>query len=108
MSFSSQNPPAFLSRQISSARRFYFWKPGKNTADLTVYCAGVEHCSPDYLIVRRSFPYFALEMVVGGTGTLLLNGHEAALGPGVIFTYGGEIAHRIVSSTAHPLLKYFV
>lgn len=101
-------PPEFLSRQISSARRFYFRKPGKNTANLTVYCAGVEHCSPDYFIERRSFPYFALEMVVGGKGSLLLNGQEAVLGPGLIFTYGGEIAHQITSSKEHPLLKYFV
>ncbi|NJM56093.1 MAG: hypothetical protein HC841_09555, partial [Verrucomicrobiae bacterium] len=47
--------PAFVSRQVSEARRYYLdLKPSRKAA-LTVVCGGVETTAPDYRVERRTF-----------------------------------------------------
>lgn len=69
---------------------------------------GFERCAPDYRIDRRDFPWYSLEFVSQGTGTLYLDGREEALKAGSFFTYGPSVPHRIESSPENPLAKYFV
>lgn len=70
-------------------------------------CGGFERCRPDYRIDRPDFPWFLVEFVHGGRGTVTLNGVEAALKSGVFFIYGPGIEHHIASDPEKPLLKYF-
>ena len=101
-------PPDFFSAQVSQARRFYFnLKPSPKTK-LAVVCGGVEHCAPDYAVVRKSFPFYSVEFVAQGDGRLKLNGSEHRLQPGIVFTYGPEIAHDISNQSHGPLIKYFI
>ncbi|TAE76896.1 MAG: AraC family transcriptional regulator [Verrucomicrobia bacterium] len=99
-------PPAFLSRQVESSRVFFFDAP--NGADFQVRCGGLERCRPDYRIKRQGFPWFLLEFVHGGRGSLVIDGAEATLKSGVFFLYGPGVPHRIVSDPDKPLVKYFV
>ena len=75
---------------------------------LAVVCGGRERCSPEYIIRRDDFPYCSLEFVAQGKGTLTLSGREMAILPGSVFTYGPGVPHRIATSAAAPLVKYFV
>lgn len=99
--------PVFFSTNVVAARRFYFnLTPPKRTA-LAVICGGVEKCAPDYNIHRTTFPFYAIEYVARGRGTLTMGGREHTLLPGRLFSYGPGVAHQIRSDPANPLVKYF-
>ena len=100
--------PDFFSAQSSEAKRFYLDLNPPRGAALTVVCGGCEHCAPDYEIHRRSFPYWSVEFVAQGKGTLTLDGRRHELMPGTLFAYGPGIAQHIVSDPQERLVKYFV
>jgi AraC-like DNA-binding protein len=100
--------PGFFSTQVSEARRFYLSLNPRHATDLAVVCGGCEQSDPHYQIHRKTFPYFCLEHVAGGHGTLLLDGQRYTLQPGVVFTYGPGVEHSIIPDEGHSLLKYFV
>jgi AraC-like DNA-binding protein len=98
--------PGFFSLQVSEARIFYRDITAKNA--LHVISGGCEHCSPNYRNERNTFPYFCLELVVGGSGTVVWGDKSHPLGPGSVFSYGPGIFHRIQSDEHRPLVKYFI
>ncbi|HLZ52859.1 MAG TPA: AraC family transcriptional regulator, partial [Verrucomicrobiae bacterium] len=53
-------PPDYFSTQVSRARRFYLNLNPAPRTDLAVVSGGVEHCTPDYVIGRKSFPFYAV------------------------------------------------
>ncbi|HYW78813.1 MAG TPA: AraC family transcriptional regulator [Thermoguttaceae bacterium] len=100
--------PDFFSLQVCDARRFYLDLAPPPDVPLTVVCGGWEHCEADYRIRRSDFPYYSIEFVARGKGTLVLAGKEFALLPGTFFCYGPGISQDITTDAADPLLKYFV
>lgn len=100
--------PDFFSAQISEARRFYLDLNPQRRVSLAVVCGGCEHCAADYEIHRRSFPYWSIEFVARGKGTLTLGGRPHMLMPGTLFAYGPGIAQHIASDPRERLVKYFV
>ena len=100
--------PDFFSVQISEAKRFYLDLKPPRRATLAVVCGGCEHCAADYEIRRRSFPYYSIEFVARGKGTLVLNGRKHDLMPGTLFAYGPGVSQQITSDSRSPLVKYFV
>jgi hypothetical protein len=100
--------PAFFSTQVTEARRFYLDLSPPPDQRLVVICGGCEHCTPDYAIHRATFPYYSLEFVARGTGTVQLGGQKFALKPGRFFSYGPGIPQNIATDSAEPLVKYFV
>lgn len=100
--------PHFISRQVTQARRFYLdLKPRADTA-LSVVCGGWERCARDYRVERADFPFYSVEWVVSGEGTLGLGGADYSLEPGSLFSYGPGIAQRIATHPRKTLSKYFV
>ena len=97
---------AFVSKQVESSRLFFLDRD--EDEDFTVVFGGFERCRPDYRIDRRDFPWFSLEFVNRGTGSLHLGESVHELGPGSFYLYGPSLAHRIESSPENPLGKYFV
>lgn len=97
---------SYVSRQVESSRLFFLDPPGEG--EFTVVFGGFERCGADYRIDRRNFPWFCLEFVNRGAGTLHLGGADHKLQPGSFFLYGPGLAHRIVSAADNPLGKYFV
>ncbi len=105
---SPPTPPAFVSQQVTAARRFYLNLKPRPTRDLTVVCGGWEECAADYTIDRATFPFLSVEFVASGRGTLSLAGQTHPLEPGTVFTYGPGISQRISTSPDQRLGKYFV
>lgn len=101
-------PPPFISQQVTAALRFYLHLNPRTRQELTIVCGGWEECAQDYLIDRRMFPYYSIELVVSGRGEVDLGNKHHDLAPGVVFTYGPDIPHAIRSSCTEPLRKYFV
>ena len=101
-------PPAFVSRQVTAARRFYLNLRPKPGRALTVVCGGWEECAPDYTINRTTFPFLSIELVTAGRGELLLDGDRYLLEPGSVFTYGPGISQLIRPAGESRLSKYFV
>jgi AraC-like DNA-binding protein len=100
--------PGFFSAQIFSARRFCLSLDPDSRERLGVPYGGCEHCTPDYVIERDEFPYFSVEFVAKGEGSLVLNGAHYSLTPGTLFSYGPKIPHRITTDPRDTLVKYFV
>lgn len=63
---------------------------------------------PDYLVERKDFPYFAVEFVAEGRGTLDLDGRRHLLAPGTVFAYGPGVRHTIRNDPQSPMRKYYV
>jgi AraC-like DNA-binding protein len=100
--------PSFFSTQVSEARRFYLDLAPGPSERLTVVSGGCEDCTPDYVIDRSGFSFFAIEYVARGRGTLKLRGKTLALEPGTLFSYGPGIPHFIATDRDEPMVKYFV
>lgn len=101
-------PPTFVSRQVTEARRFYLNLKPPAGHSLTVVCGGWESCAPDFRVERTDFPFLCIEFVAGGSGSLLLAGKEWPLRRGAVFSYGPGCGHRIESDPGDPLAKYFL
>jgi len=71
-------------------------------------CGGWEHCRPDYVMQRRTFRYRSIEFVAEGSGELRLSGDQHTLVPGMAFSYGPGIHHRIRTNPADVMTKYFI
>jgi AraC-like DNA-binding protein len=100
--------PEFFSPQVSEARRFYLnLNPPKRTP-LAVVSGGCESCSPDYEIHRPTFPFYSIEYVVRGRGSLKLEDQHHSLQPGCVFSYGPNVRQDITVDPTNPLVKYFV
>jgi len=102
------NAPEFFSTDVVKARRFYLELRPPKQCRLAVICGGVEQCTPDYAIHRTTFPFYSIEYVARGRGTLCLAGRNHELLPGRLFAYGPGVAQDITSAPADPLVKYFV
>lgn len=100
--------PAFISQQVAKSAYYFFDLNPEPTASVQVVCGGWESCLPDYRIDRSDFPYFSLELVVAGKGSLTLGGRRFRLVPGTAFHYGPGLAHHMASDPETPLEKYFV
>ncbi len=98
--------PSYISKQVEMSRLF-FMETGE-TEGFGVPCGGYERCQADYRIDRRGMPWYGLEFVNRGQGSLVLGGVSHALRPGAFYIYDPEMSHRIESSAENPLGKYFV
>lgn len=104
--------PGFVSRQVVSAKRWFLHlrTAGRksNPPDLAVVCGGCERVRGDYRVDRHDFPYFCIEFVAAGRGTLTLRGRDHELVPGSLFAYGPGIPHSIRTDPRQRLRKYYV
>jgi AraC-like DNA-binding protein len=100
--------PDFFSPHVAWARRFYLDLHPRAGRTLTLVCGGVETCTPDYAVQRRTFPFHSIEYVVSGRGTVKLHGRMHDVQPGSLFSYGPGVSHDIAVDPAAPLVKYFV
>jgi AraC-like DNA-binding protein len=97
---------SFVSREVESSRLFFL--DAAEDSDFAVVFGGFERCAPDYRIDRRDFPWYSLEFVSHGSGSLELGGAKAVLAAGSFFIYGPSTPQRIQSAPENPLGKYFV
>ena len=100
--------PDFFSLQIAKARRFHMDLRPPRDVPLAVISGGCEHCSSNYEIHRSTFPFWGIEFVAQGKGTLTLNGKLHPLTPGTLFSYGPDIPQDIVADPAETMVKYFI
>lgn len=100
--------PDFISQQVVDAKRYYLNLNPAQNAEFAVVCGGLEQTDSEYCVSRESFPYFGVELVVGGSGSVELAGNSFELRPGRLFAYGPDTRHTIRSNPDDPMRKYFV
>jgi AraC-like DNA-binding protein len=100
--------PDFFSIQVREAQRFYLDLAPPPTEPIAVVCGGYEQCAADYAIHRVNFPYYTIEFVARGKGSVTLDGQDYPLSAGTVFTYGPDVPHDFITHAADPLGKYFV
>ena len=108
MTSKDKKEPDFFSEQVWEANRFYLDAYSRKHHNLQVICGGCEHCRPNYQIDRKDFPFYSIEFVARGKGTVVLKNVKYSLFAGRVFSYGPGIAHIINTETNDPLVKYFV
>jgi len=104
----AETSPDYFSADVAKARRFYLNLNPPEDVGLTVVSGGLEHTTPLYAIHRATFPYYAIEYVVRGSGEVQFKGHHYLLQHGRLFSYGPGIPLHISGSGDDPLVKYFV
>lgn len=97
-----------LSTQVSGSRYFFLGLTASARGGVRPAYGGFEQCDPDYLVQREGFPSCALELVVGGEGTVRLNGAAHALRAGSLFLYDASTRLEIRSDPIRPMTKYFL
>ena len=97
-----------LSQQVTAARYFFLNLAPRRADPLTLVMGGREHCNPDYVILRRNFPFYVLEYVVSGHGSVKLDGKSHALGPGVVFVSAPTTRCEIHTDPRDTMVKYFL
>jgi len=100
--------PAFVSRQVVAADRYFLDLRPAAEGPLTVVCGGMEQVRADYVVARDDFPYCCVEFVAAGRGTVSLRGREFPLAPGSVFAYGPGVRHVIRTDRRRRLRKYYV
>jgi AraC-like DNA-binding protein len=99
--------PAFISRQVSMARRFYFALATTPGTRLHLALGGWERVQPEYAIHRPRFPYYSIEFVAEGKGRITLANEEHELVPGALFGYGPGCPLEMSTDPKSPLVKYY-
>ena len=97
-----------LSQQVTGARYFFLNLAPRGSDSLTLVMGGREHCNPDYVVLRRNFPFYVLEYVVSGHGSVKLDGKSHALGPGVVFASAPTTRCEIHTDPHDTMVKYFL
>ncbi len=97
-----------LSQQVTGARYFFLNLAPRRRDPLTLTLGGREHCNPDYVIARREFPFYVLEYVLAGQGSVRLGRRRHTLRPGMVFAYGPTTDCEIHTDPHHPMVKYFL
>jgi len=104
----ADRPPYFVSTQVTEARRYYLDLAPKPARQITVVCGGCERMRSDYLVERNTFPFFVIEFVSEGAGSLELAGRRYRLRAGMTFLYGPGVRHVIRTEPSRPMLKYYI
>lgn len=99
---------ALLSQQVTGARYFFLNLAPSRQQPLTLVLGGREQCNPDYHVTRRGFPFYVLEYVVSGRGSVRLDHHRHALAAGVVFSYAPTTAYEIATDPEDTMVKYFL
>jgi AraC-like DNA-binding protein len=100
--------PSFISQQVTSARRYYFdLSPTKNKP-LAIALGGWERVTSDYAISRKRFPYYSVEFVAEGEGTVTLEKDEYEMMPGTAFAYTPDVPLQIRTHSKKLMKKYYV
>ena len=100
--------PDYFSLQIAKARRFYLDLRPSRDVPIAVISGGCEHCSSNYEIHRTTFPFWGIEFVAQGKGTLTLDQKTYPIATGALFSYGPGIAQDIIADPDETLVKYFL
>lgn len=109
---SPASEPEFFSHQVRAAKRYF--RPAGSEGDRAladpyrVISGGMEACIPGYEVNRAEFPYWGIEMVAAGKGTVELDKRIFELMPGAVYAYGPGIPHRIAADRGEDLEKYFI
>jgi AraC-like DNA-binding protein len=99
---------SLLSKQVTGARYFFLNLAPRRSQPLVLVMGGREHCNPDYAIQRVDFPFYVLEYVVSGRGTLQLGHMKHVLGSGTVFAYAPTTRCEIHTDPTDPMVKYFL
>lgn len=101
-------PPYELAEQVRKARYFLFEDQSNPKGEVSIVFGGLEYCHEYYLIDRKTYPFYCLEIILEGSGQVDLGTQTYALHPGSIFLHGAELPCKIVTDSKAPLIKHFI
>jgi len=100
--------PDFISKKVLAGDYYFLDLDPDPRKPLIVVCGGKETCGLGYDLHRDTFPYWSIEYVVAGSGSVTIDGISFPIGPGTLFRYGPDIPHSIDVDPGCILEKAFV
>ena len=96
----------FYQQAVEKNRYFLF--PELTDEPFQLLSGGLEKCRVGYEVKRDNFPYFGIELVLGGKGIFRVGGIEYTLSRGSLFCYTPYSKCVIISDDQDPLEKTFL
>lgn len=97
--------PINFSARVRDTR--YFVCTDRSESTSFRFMGGYERCLPNYRILRRNFPHWIIEIIMGGQGNLDFVDSHHPLSLGSVFAYGPRIPHQFQTNPEDCLKKYF-
>ncbi|OHB49660.1 MAG: hypothetical protein A2Y10_05750 [Planctomycetes bacterium GWF2_41_51] len=97
-----------LPGHVLKAEYFYFETEPNFKKELAIVCGGCEKCAPDYIINRKSYPYYVIKYTISGKGTFSINSQTFPLKQGILSGFTPQSPHFYQSDTSNPLEHIFI
>jgi AraC-like DNA-binding protein len=93
---------------VLDADYFYFDTAINEDHPLAILCGGHEKCAPDYVVIRRTYPFYVVKYTLKGRGVFRTPAGEFSLRPGMLSGFAPTVPHRFQSDPHYPLEHFFV
>lgn len=80
----------------------------KNLISFGVQATGTSYCDKTYCVQTKSSPFYTIEYILDGYGTIINNGTEYTAGPGDIVVLPIGVPHTLKSSKDKPWTKVWI
>ncbi len=93
---------------ILDGEYFYYETGPSANKDLMIVWGGFEKCAPDYLVSRRSYPYYIVKYTISGKGTYIKGTQKFILSQDYISGFGPKDEHLYSCDSHDPLMHIFI
>lgn len=93
---------------VLEAKYFYYETEPNFKKELAIVCGGYEKCAPDFIINRKSYPYFVIKYTISGKGIFKINSQTFTLKQGIFSGFSPQNPHFYQSDTSNPLEHIFI
>src|SRR5258708_40026174 len=99
---SSENLPYFVLTQVREARRYFLDVAPKPASQIAVVCGGCERMQPDYVVDRSTFPFYVIEFVAEGAGSVELVVRRYPLQAALTVSFGPRLSLSVRQLAVTP------
>jgi AraC-like DNA-binding protein len=93
---------------VAEAQYFYFDTQDASQKSLSILCGGYEKCAGDFELDRNHFPFYTIELTVGGKGTFACGNQTHPLYYGKLTAYGPNTPHYFKADSVEPMEHIFI
>ncbi len=97
-----------LPGHVLTAEYFYYETEPNYKKELAIVCGGYEKCASDYMINRKSYPYYVIKYTISGKGTFSIDSQTFPLKQGILSGFTPHNPHFYQSDTSNPLEHIFI
>ncbi|OQA00316.1 MAG: HTH-type transcriptional activator Btr [Planctomycetes bacterium ADurb.Bin401] len=97
-----------LEGNVTESKYFFFDTDPKKEYELAIIFGGYEKCEEDFEIKRRTYPYYVIEIPIGGKCILRIGNKTHILTKNTIAGFSPGVFHHYTADKADPMKHIFV